>query len=96
MTARFCACNCGASLAGMRANAVYASPACRMRARRAAVANKTRTRRKSRDGKGARVYLTFGEIVHIEQARDRLELVRTPAGNLLDAKLARAAGRCKP
>lgn len=93
MTDRRCACNCGASLAGMRAGAVYASPACRMRARRAADANKTRTRRKSRDGKGTRVYLTFGEIVHLEQARERLGLPQTSAGKRLLAKFAHAQVR---
>jgi len=93
MTDRLCACNCGASLAGMRSNAVYASPACRMRARRAADANKTRTRRRTRDGRGARVYLTFGEIVHLEQVRGRAELPKTPAAERLLAKFAHAHER---
>lgn len=92
----YCACGCGASLTGMRAGAVYASPACRMRARRAEVANKTRTRRASRDGRGTKVYLTLGEIVHLEQARERMELPQTPAGDKLDAKLERATERCQP
>lgn len=40
---RVCACNCGASLAGLRADAVYASEACSKRARRAASPDKART-----------------------------------------------------
>jgi hypothetical protein len=163
---RFCACGCGASLAGMRSDAIYHSEACEKRARRArnpdtervksrarqAVlaaiargelsrpsncercgaasnpllrkpdieahhhdyskplevewlcvrchatqhAEDRRRRRASRDGRGARVYLTFREIVHLEQARMRMELPQTPAGRNLDAKLARAAERCAP
>jgi len=44
MTARTCACGCGASLASLRADAVYASEACSKRARRAASPDKARTR----------------------------------------------------
>jgi hypothetical protein len=40
---RFCACDCGASLAGLRADAVYASEACAKRAKRAANPDKART-----------------------------------------------------
>lgn len=35
MTERLCACNCGTSLKGMRANALYATHACQERARKA-------------------------------------------------------------
>ena len=160
-----CACGCGGRLAGMRAGAVYASPACRMRARRARNPNTERVksrarqvvlaaiargelsrpsncercgaasdprlrkpdieahhhdyskplevewlcvrchatqhaedrhrRRASRNGRGVRVYLTFEEIVHLEEARKRMELPYTPAGDKLDAKLADAAARCR-
>lgn len=50
-------------------------------------------RRPSRDGKGTKVYLTFGELVHLQQARGRLEPIPTPAGARLDAKLERACER---
>lgn len=40
---RYCRCGCGASLDRMRVGAVYHSPACRMRAKRAEKANKART-----------------------------------------------------
>ncbi len=40
---RYCRCGCGASLDRMRVGAVYHSPACRMRAKRAEIANKART-----------------------------------------------------
>ena len=43
MNERTCACGCGASLAGLRADAVYASEACSKRARRAASPDKART-----------------------------------------------------
>lgn len=43
MTARRCACGCGASLDGLRADATYASEACSKRARRAASPDKGRT-----------------------------------------------------
>lgn len=43
MNARICACGCGASLTGLRADAVYASEACSKRARRAASPDKART-----------------------------------------------------
>lgn len=45
-----CACGCGASLAGMRADAVYASEACSKRARRADSPDKARTGPGSRGG----------------------------------------------
>src|SRR5918995_4663870 len=48
---------CGASLAGMRADARWASPACRMRVKRGASPNEARTRRPSRDGRGVRLYI---------------------------------------
>ena len=50
-------------------------------------------RRRSRDGLGTKVYLTFAEIVHFQQLRDRADLPATPAGQRLDLKLARAAER---
>jgi hypothetical protein len=50
-------------------------------------------RRASRDGKGTRVYLTFGEIDHLEQMRGRAQLPKTPAGERLLAKFARAHER---
>jgi hypothetical protein len=58
LSERTCECGCGASLAEMRSDALFRSRACAMRAKRAASANKGRTRRPSRDGRGVRVYLT--------------------------------------
>lgn len=84
---------CSRDLTGYRSDARYCSEACSKAARRAKSPDKGRTRRNSRDGRGAKVYLTFEEIVHIEQARDRLELPETPAGNALDRKLQAAAER---
>jgi hypothetical protein len=86
VTGRLCACGCRRSLSGMRTDARYASEAC---------ADKARTRRKSRNGKGARVYLTFGEIVHLEQVRARAALPKTAAGDRLLAKFAHAHKRCR-
>lgn len=43
MNDRICACDCGASLAGMRADAVYASEACKKRAQRATSRDKAGT-----------------------------------------------------
>ena len=60
---RVCKCGCEASLDGMRANALYHSNACRMRAIRAQNANGTRTRRPSRNGKGVRIYIAPGDTV---------------------------------
>jgi hypothetical protein len=90
MNDRICACGCGDPLYGMRADAVYRSEACKKRAQRARSGDKAGTRRPSRDGNGTKVYLTFGELVHLQQARDRLDLVPTPAGGRLAAKLERA------
>lgn len=63
MNARICKCGCGASLAGMRADAEYLSRAHAMSAKRAASANKARTRRASRDGKGVRVYIAPNDSI---------------------------------
>jgi len=50
--------HCGRSLAHLRADAVWCSDTCRKAARRAARADRARTRRASRNGRGVRVYLT--------------------------------------
>jgi hypothetical protein len=67
--ARFCACNCGASLLETRADAVYASDACRKRHLRAASADKARTRRRrqTKKGKGGRLYLVPKELSVFER-----------------------------
>ena len=58
-----CRCGCGASLAGMRADAQWASRACAMRAKRSASANKARTaRRRVKDGRGVKLYLLPEEL----------------------------------
>lgn len=93
MTPRICACGCGDLLYGMRADAVYRSEACKKRAQRSNSGDKAGTRRPSRDGNGTKVYLTFGELVHLQQGRARLEPIPTPAGARLDAKLERACER---
>lgn len=72
MSTRFCACGCGASLSGLRADAVYASESCSKRAKRAASADKGRTRRESRNGYGTRIYLTAQEIAYLERAVDKM------------------------
>lgn len=59
---RLCACGCGASLEAMRRDAVFASGACRTRARWAHSAHKAVTRRPSRDGTGAKLYLTGEQL----------------------------------
>lgn len=84
MNARVCRCGCGASLAGLRSDAIYHSEACKKRAQRAKRRDKGGTRRPSRDGNGVRLYLTVAE------ARD------WQAGFLgagLREKLDRAAGK---
>lgn len=73
---RFCKCGCGESLDGLRVDALYHSPACRMRAKRAASPNKGRTRRPSRDGKGVKIYVAPTDHVYevwqkVKAARDR-------------------------
>lgn len=65
MNAKMCRCGCGASLAGMRSDAEWRTPACRMRAQRAASTHKARTRLPSRDGKGIRIYLTEHELARL-------------------------------
>lgn len=50
-------------------------------------------RRASRDGKGTKVYLTFGELVHLQGARNFQKVASTPLGDRLDAKLDRAIER---
>jgi hypothetical protein len=59
VTALACACGCGASLDGLRADAVYASEACSKRARRADSPDKART------GVGSR----GGNVRSVEEAR---------------------------
>lgn len=54
---RFCKCGCGASLDGLRADALYHSDACRKRAKRTPSPDKARKRRQSRDGRGVRIYI---------------------------------------
>lgn len=44
MTERVCTCGCGASLARMRSDALWASEACRKRARRSNSPDQARTR----------------------------------------------------
>lgn len=73
---RFCGCGCGASLAGMRADALYRSEACSKRAKRARSTDKARTRRPSRNGRGTRLYVLSDEI---ELVRDLL--AGKPAGS---------------
>jgi hypothetical protein len=55
---RFCKCDCGTSLDNLRADALYASDACRKRAKRTQSADKDRKRRQSRDGNGVRIYVS--------------------------------------
>jgi len=93
VTTRICACKCGASLDGMRADALYANEACRKRHERASSADKARTRRPSRNGKGARLYITADELVLVGLALDRLGLPPTSAGNRFKEKLLRTADR---
>lgn len=50
--------HCGASLAHMRADALWCGDACRKAAQRSGRPDKGRTRRPSRNGRGVRVYLT--------------------------------------
>ncbi len=50
--ARRCACNCGASLVGMRADALYASEACKKRAQRTASRDKAGTEHPLREVRG--------------------------------------------
>lgn len=52
-----CACGCGASLAGMRSDARWASDACRKRAKRTPSPDKARTGGRSHPENGTRVYL---------------------------------------
>ena len=56
---------CSGNLSGYRADARYCSEACAKAARRAASADKGRTRRRSRDGLGTRVYLSGEDIVKL-------------------------------
>lgn len=82
----------------MRANAIYHSPACRMRARRAENAHKTRTRRQSRDGYGTRVYLTSDEICDLRwlcgdfHAMPNIEAVSAKLGAAADRIQAKEKG----
>ena len=68
--ARLCACNCGESLADLRADAKYHSEACKKRAERARRRDKAGTRRRSRrrTDRGTRIYLVSKELQAV--ARD--------------------------
>lgn len=90
---RLCACGCGASLGGMRVDAVYAGEACRKRRERAERADKARTRRSSRNGRGTRLYITGAELALVGRALGHLALPSTSAGERFQAKLFRARER---
>lgn len=90
---RVCACGCGADLSLSRADAVYASPACRMRVQRADSAHKERTRLPSREGKGTRLYVTHEELRLLRSALWRLDLPPSARLNRFQTKLNRAQWR---
>lgn len=71
MSERICLCGCGASLAGLRADAVYASEACSKRARRAASPDKGRTGRKTDTDKLVELLLQNPSGVHTHDLRRR-------------------------
>lgn len=93
MNTGFCGCGCGASLAGMRSDAVYASEACEKRHKRRGSTDKGPTRRPSRDGQGTRLYIVPDELVLVGRALDRLGLPKTAPCERFKAKLLRAAER---
>jgi hypothetical protein len=90
---RLCACGCGASLAGLRSDAVYVSEAHAKAHRRRDSADKARTRRPSREGKGAKVYLTPAELRTVEEGLFWMDLPDSPAGRKLKAKIEAAVSR---
>lgn len=89
---RRCACGCGASLADLRSDAVYASESCSKRARRADSPDKGRTRRPSRNGKGAHVYVSAEEIEVLDWLLADTAF-KFKAGDSLKHKLKLAADR---
>jgi hypothetical protein len=82
---RECKCGCGASLAGKRADALWASRSHAMRVKRAASTHKGRTRRYSRDGCGAKLYLTPEDLAELEDG--------PPYSPRIEAKLDEARKR---
>lgn len=90
---RVCACGCGASLADLRSDAVYASESCRKRAERANSADKGRTRRLSRDGKGTRVYFQRDELEAVRRGLAHLSNSQTTLGRDLPEATRRAKAK---
>ena len=87
---------CRADISALRTDALYCSESCAKAARRAASADKARTRRKSRDGLGTRVYLTGEEINWLAAIpRERRHRGVAMAGRVM-AKLDRALDRIAP
>lgn len=102
MTRKLTCQHCGAVFQAKRPHARFCSASCRAAhwAERRENSRQTAgervveaSRRPSREGRGAKVYLTFAELVHLEQARARLQLPPTPAGQRLDQKFAAAHER---
>lgn len=86
---------CSGDLTGYRSDARYCSEACSKAAKRAASADKGRTRRKSRDGSGTRVYLTAEEIEFLSALpRQKRHRGSSIAGRIM-LKLDRANRRVK-
>jgi hypothetical protein len=83
---------CSNDLSGYRSDARYCSEACAKAAKRAASADKARTRRKSRDGLGTRVYLTAQELWRLQQS---LMLPLGSGDDGLSRKILRARRRAK-
>ena len=85
MMERICPCGCGASMGGLRADAVYASEACSKRARRAASPDKGRTGRKTDTDKLVELLLQNPNGVHTHDLR-RMGISGNPSQRATDAE----------